>query len=69
MKKIGIAIDPWKRQTFEEILTEAGYKYEVTPGDPITTITIKIKPPYILEMHKLQKVVTRCQNKAAELKN
>jgi len=42
MKKIGIAIDPWKLDIFERNLKEGGFtEYMVTPGETMTAITIR----------------------------
>ncbi len=38
--KIGIAIDPWKLDTFKQHLDKAGYEYKVVEGDPMTAITL-----------------------------
>lgn len=65
--KSGIAIDDWKQPIFEDILTEAGWTYEVGPGVTPDTrmIHVEHKPE---ELQRLAQTVQKCQNKAAELK-
>lgn len=61
MKKVGIAIDEWKQQIFEETLTAHGYQYEVNEGLTHDTLMIKVmvKPDMIKE---IQQVISEAQN-------
>ena len=41
-KKVGIACDPWKTETFKRHLDANGFKnYKVIPGDEVTAITVR----------------------------
>jgi len=45
----GVAIDPWKLEIFKRHLDKAGFKYEVTVGDPITVISVTTEYAFILQ--------------------
>lgn len=64
--KSAIAIDSWKQQTFETILTEEEWNYKVGPGiTPDTkTITVHHEPR---ELTTLASTVERCHLRAAQL--
>lgn len=66
-KRFGIAIDPWKLSIFKEELTLAGFTFEVTPGDPITVISVEIDIDFPGLAHKLQKTVEKANTRCAEL--
>lgn len=68
LMKVGIAIDDWKRPTFERILSASGFDYEVFPGVTSDTLLIRVMCDE-KDLDRLHETVQKCQNKAAELKN
>lgn len=65
--KSAIAIDDWKQETFERILTDEEWTYEIGPGvtPDSRIITVEHEPR---ELVTLADTVRRCNTKAAELK-
>lgn len=65
-KYIGIAIDGWKRETFQSFLTESGFEYAVYPLGPKDTFLIKV---FTSDRVRLQPIVEKANRKCAEMKN
>ncbi len=65
MKKIGIAVDHYKLETFKKGLDDAGYKFTVHGGQADPFLCIKVECPDHEVTTKLALLVKKMNKKAA----